>query len=183
MLPTFIAVIAIVAIIVIWMISTQRRLVVLDENISNAMSQIGVQLSSRFDVLLALLELTKSYVKEESEMLIGTIKSNRRVITAKSTPGDVLNQERIISETLRIIAIVSDQYPELKANQNYIKIMDAVETFENMVRTSCLIYNDSVKKLNREIRMFPVSLIAKILGFRKRKYLDEHIGKEEVKLY
>ncbi len=180
MQPTFIAVIAIIAVIVLWAISTQRKLVVLDENISNAMSQIGVQLSSRFDALTALLDLAKGYAKHESETLIETIKSRRSVITAKSTPNDVLRQEGIISEALGRIAMVTEQYPDLKANQNYIKTMEAVETFENMVRTSRLIYNDSVTKLNREIRMFPVSMIAGMLGFRQREYLEEQAAKADM---
>ena len=180
MLPTFIAIIAIVAVIVLWAISTQRRLVVLDENISNTMSQIGVQLSNRFDALTALLDLTKGYARHESETLIETIKSRRSVITAKSSPDDVLRQEGVISEALGRIAMVSEQYPELKANQNYIKTMDAVQTYENMVRTSRLIYNDSVTKLNREIRMFPVSMIAGTLGFRQRDYLEEQAAKADM---
>ena len=177
MLPTFIVIILIAAVIVLWIISTQRKLVVLDENISNAISQIGVQLSSRFDALTALLDLTKGYAKHESETLIETIKSRRSVITAKSTPDDVLRQEGVISEALGRIAMVTEQYPELKANQTYIKTMDAVQTFENMVRTSRLIYNDSVTKLNREIRMFPVSIIAGMLGFQQKKYLEEQATK------
>ena len=180
MLPTFIAIIAIVLAIVIWTISTQRKLVVLDENISNAMSQIGVQLSSRFDALTALLDLTKGYAKHESETLIETIKSRRSVITARSTPDDVLRQEGVISEALGRIAMVTEQYPELKANQSYIKTMDAVQTFENMVRTSRLIYNDSVTKLNREIRMFPVCMFAGMLGFQQREYLVEQASKADM---
>jgi LemA protein len=177
MLPTFITIAVIAAVIVLWIISTQRRLVVLDENISNAMSQIGVQLSSRFDALTALLDLTKGYAKHESETLIETIKSRRSVITAKSTPDEVMRQEGVISEALGRISMVTEQYPDLKANQNYIKTMDAVQTFENMVRTSRLIYNDSVTKLNREIRMFPVSMAAGMLGFRQRDYLVEQADK------
>ena len=173
MLPIFITIAVIIGVIVLWIISTQRRLVVLDENISNAMSQIGVQMSSRFDALTALLDLTKGYARHESETLIDTIKSRRSVIMAKSTPEDVLRQEGVISEALGRIAMVTEQYPELKANQSYIKTMDAVQTFENMVRTSRLIYNDRVTKLNREIRMFPVSAIAGMLGFRQRNYLEE----------
>jgi LemA protein len=180
MLPTFITIAVIAAVIVLWIISTQRRLVVLDENISNAMSQIGVQLSSRFDALTALLNLTKGYAKHESETLIETIKSRRSVITAKSTPDDVMRQEGVISEALGRIAMVTEQYPELKANQSYIKTMDAVQTFENMVRTSRLIYNDSVTKLNREIRMFPVSAIAGMLGFGQREYLVEQADKTDM---
>jgi LemA protein len=177
MLPTIIIIIAIIGVIIFWIISTQRKLVMLDENISNAMSQIGVQLSSRFDALTALLDLTKGYAKHESETLIKTIQSRRSVITAKSTPDDVQRQEGIISEALGRIAMVTEQYPELKANETYIKTMDAVQTFENMVRTSRLIYNDSVTKLNREIRMFPVSMIATMLGFRQREYLVEQADK------
>ena len=180
MLPTFITIIVIAAVIVLWIIATQRRLVVLDENISNAMSQIGVQLSSRFDALTALLDLTKGYAKHESEELIETIKSRRSAITAKSSPEDVLHQEGIISEALGRIAMVTEQYPELKANQTYHKTMDAVQTFENMVRTSRLIYNDSVTKLNREIRMFPVTMLAGIMGFRQREYLVEQAAKADV---
>lgn len=180
MLPTLIAIIAIAAVIVLWIISTQRKLVVLDENINNAMSQIGVQLSSRFDALTALLDLTKGYAKHESETLIETIKSRRSVITAKSTPDDVLHQEGVISEALGRIAMVAEQYPELKADQTYIKTMDAVQTFENMVRTSRLIYNDSVTKLNRAIRMFPVSMIAGMLGFQQRDYLEEQAAKVDM---
>ncbi|NMB19126.1 MAG: LemA family protein, partial [Erysipelothrix sp.] len=153
-------------------ISTQRKLVVLDENISNAMSQIGMQMSSRFDVLLTLLDLTKGYAKDESEALIEAIKLRRSVVMAKSTPDDVMRQEMIISEALNEIAMIAEQYPELKTEQNYIKIMDALETFKNMLRTSQLIYNDSVAKLDREIRMFPVSMIAGMLGFRQRGYLE-----------
>lgn len=175
-----IAIFAVAALIVLWVISTQRKLVVLDENVSNAMSQIGVQLSSRFDALTALLNLTKGYARHESETLIETIKSRRSVITAKSTPEDVLRQEGIITEALGKIAMVAEQYPELKANQTYIKTMDAVQTYENMVRTSRLIYNDSVTKLNREIRMFPVSIVAVVLGFQQRDYLEEQAAKADM---
>ncbi|NLY43391.1 MAG: LemA family protein [Clostridiaceae bacterium] len=172
MLPTLIAIIAIVAVIVVWAIFTQRKLVVLDDNIDNAMIQIGVQLSSRFDALMALLYVTKGYAKHESETLIKTVKSKSNAITAKSVPDDVLRQEKVISEVLDRITVVTEQYPELKENQNFMKAMDAVETFENMIRTSRLIYNDSVRKLNREIRMFPACMIAGMLGFRRRDYLE-----------
>lgn len=177
---TFIAVIVVAAVVVLWTISTQRKLVMLGENIGNAMSQIGVQLSSRFDALTALLDLTKGYARHESETLIETIKSRRSVITAKSTPDDVLRQEGVISEALGRIAMVTEQYPELKSNQTYIKTMDAVQTFENMLRTSRLIYNDSVMKLNREIRMFPVSMISGMLRFRQREYLVEQAAKADM---
>lgn len=173
MLSNYIAIIAISVVIIRWIISTKRKLMVLDENVSNAMNQIGVQLSSRFDALTALVDLTEGYAEKELEGLIEIIKARRSLITAKSTPNDVMNQEEIISEALDGIAIITEQYPEIKANQTYVKTMGAVETFESMMRTSRLIYNDSVTKLNREIRMFPVFMIAGLLGFHKREYLVE----------
>ena len=163
-----------------WVMSTQRRLVVIDYNINIAMSQIGVQLSSRFDALSSMLDLAKGYAAHESQTLIETIKSRRSVITAKSTPQDVLQQEGVISEALGRISMVAERYPELKADKGYAKCMDAVDSYEKMVRTSRLIYNDSVTKLNREIRMFPVSLIAGMLGFRQRDYLEAREDKADM---
>ena len=120
---------AVVAFLVMWTISCQRRLAVMDENINNAMAQIGVQLSSRFDALTALLDLTKGYAAHESQTLIETIKSRRSVITATSTPDDVLKQEGVISEALGRISMVAERYPELKANENYAKCMNAVDSY------------------------------------------------------
>lgn len=135
----FIIIGGLIATFVIWGIGVQRRLVAMDENVNNAMSQIGVQLSSRFDALTALLDLAKGYAAHESQTLIETIKSRRSVITATSTPDDVLKQEGVISEALGRISMVAERYPELKANENYKKCMDAVDSYEKMVRTSRLI--------------------------------------------
>lgn len=160
-----------ILIIVIWFISSQRKLAVMDENINNAMSQIGVQMSSRWDALTALLDLTKGYAEHEYKTLSETIKA-RRSITADSTAKDVAVQENVLTEALGKIMAVAESYPDLKANQNYIKTMDSVNDYENKVRQSRLIYNDSVTKLNRQIRMFPTSIIAGMLGFSKRDYLE-----------
>ena len=167
-----IIIVGVIAVLLLfWVISCQRRLAVMDENINNAMAQIGVQLSSRFDALTALLDLTKGYAAHESQTLIET-KSRRSVITATSTPDDVLKQEGVIAEALGRISMVAERYPDLKANQNYAKCMNAVDSYEKMVRASRLIYNDSVTKLNRELRMFPTSLLAGAFGFRQRDYLE-----------
>lgn len=162
----------IIVLLVIWGVSTQRALVVKDENVNNAMSQIGVQLSSRFDALTALLELVKGYNAHESQTLLETVKARRSVITAKSTPQEVLKQENVITDALGHISMVAEQYPDLKSDKNYAKCMDAVDSYEKMVRTSRLIYNDSVTKLNRAIRMIPASLIAGLMGFHQREYLE-----------
>ncbi len=176
----WIILIAVVVIVVLWVISAQRKLVVLDENINNAMSQIGVQLSSRFDALTALLDLTKGYAAHEAETLEKTIQARRSVITASSSAADVIEQENVITDALGKISMVAEQYPDLKANTNYIKTMDSVNSYESAVRTSRLVYNDSVTKLNRTLRMFPTSLIGGMLGFKQRDYLETDNNKADM---
>ncbi len=164
--------VALIVLVILWLVSTQRKLVVLDENISNALGQIGVQLSSRFDALTSLLELTQGYAEHESETLRETIAARRSVITPASSAAEVADQENLITEALGKISMVAEQYPDLKANQNYRQTMAAVEKYEDSLRAARLIYNDSVTKLNRSVRMFPTSLIAGMLGFKVRDYLE-----------
>ena len=163
---------AVAALLVMWGISIQRRLAGMDENVNHAMSQIGVQQSSCFDALTVLLDLTKGYAAHESQTLIEMIRSHRSEITATSAPQDVLQQERVISEALERILVVAEQYPDLKSNEKYARYMNAVDSYEKMVRTSRLIYNDSVTRLNRELRMFPTFLLAGVFGFHWREYLE-----------
>lgn len=177
-MPYIIAVVAVV-IFIFWIVSTQRSLVIMDENVNNALSQIGVQLSSRWDALGALLDLTKAYAAHEYETLTETVKA-RRSITKDSSPTEVTKQENMITEAMGKIMAVAESHPDLKANQTYTKTMDSVNQYENMVRSSRLIYNDSVTKLNRTVRLFPTSLIAGMLGFRKREYLEAADGKAQM---
>lgn len=179
MVPVIIVIVVIV-LIALWVMSTQRRLVVLDENVNNAMSQIGVQLTSRFDALTSLADLAKAYAAHESQTLLATIQARRSVITAQSTPDDVAQQEGILAEALGRISMVSEQYPDLKANESYQKAMDAVDKYENQVRIGRQVYNDCVTKLNREIRMFPTALIAGMVGCGQRSYLEEPTAKADM---
>ena len=161
----------VLVIIILWFISAQRKLVAMDENINNAMGQIGVQLSSRWDALTALLDLTKGYADHEYKTISDTIKM-RTSINSNSSAAEVNKQENMLTEAMGKIMAVAESYPELKANENYIKTMDSVNEYEKMVRQSRLIYNDSVTKLNRTIRMFPTSIAAGMLHITSRDYLE-----------
>lgn len=164
--------ILLITLLSIWTISTQRKLTALDENVNNAMNQIGIQLSSRFDALTNLLDLTEPYAAYESRSLRGSLRSHQRVISAKSTPDKVLLQESVIFEVLEHITAIAEQYPELKTDKNYTRYMDAIDCYGKMICTASLIYNDSVAKFNRTFRLFPTNLIAGLLGFTKRDYLE-----------
>lgn len=155
----------------IWVKSTRKKLIAMEDNVENAMSQIGVQLASRFDVLSVLLNLVKGYAGCEVLSLISTLSSERNDINARSTPEEVLGQEELIAEALTHIATMAERYPELKADKNYAMCIDAADSYKKMVQTSSLIYNDSVTKLNGSIGRLPDGLIAGLLGFHSREYL------------
>ena len=157
---------------VMWIRSVRKKLVIMDENVKNAMGQIGVQLASRFDVLSVLLGLVKGYAGCEAVGLMNTLNGQRNDITAISTPEDVLKQEGLIFEALNRVVMMAERYPELKADANYALCMDAADGYKKMVQTSSLIYNDSVARLNKMIGRTPNTLIAGLLGFHQKEYLN-----------
>ncbi|MEG0369218.1 MAG: LemA family protein [Hungatella sp.] len=170
MIPLIIGIVFVV-IVIMWLVFTQRTLTMLDENINNAMSQIGVQLSNRWDAWSALLDLTKGYAEHEYKTLSEIIKA-RRSINSESSALDAAEQDNLLVGAMSRMMAVAEEYPDLKANQQYSKTMDSVNQYEGMVRQSRLIYNDSVTKLNRCICMFPTGLVAGMMGFKKRDYLE-----------
>ena len=170
---------AIVALIVLWFISVQRKLVNKEELCKNAMSQIGVQQSSRWDALTALAELTKSYNEHEYNTIRDVI-AQRVNITGTSGAKEANAQEDMIGAALSRIIAVAEQYPELKANENYAKTMDSVNLYENQVRTSRMVYNDTVTAFNRIVRQFPDSIAAGMFGFKEKDYLQEVQSKAEM---
>ena len=176
---TAIIIIAIVAILVLWVISVQRKLVKQEEICKNGLSQIGVQQSSRWDALKALAELTKGYSEHEYKTITDTI-AQRRPITAASSSADANAQENLFNEALGRLNLVVERYPELKANETYIKTMDSVNTYQNQVRMSQMVYNDSVTKFNQLIRQFPDSIVASLFHFTPREYLEQNQDKAEM---
>ena len=173
---TVLIIIAVVAVLVFWVISVQRKLVGKEELCKNAMSQIGVQQSSCWDALTALIELVKSYNEHEYNSLRDIIAA-RRDITASSSTQEAEAQEQAIAGALQKLNFVVERYPALKANENYAKAMDAVNTYENQVRTARMVYNDTVTNFNRLVRQLPDSLIAGLLGFTEKEYLKVEEGK------
>ena len=176
---TLIIIVAIVAVLVLWFISIQRNLVSKDELCQNSMSQIGVQQQSRWDAVSALVKLTKSYNEHEYNTLVDVIKQ-RKDITRTSAAADANAQEDILVAAAAKIRFVAEQYPELKADATYAKTMDSLNNYENQVRMSRMVFNDSVTKYNRIVRQFPDSIVASILKFPLREYLKEVESKREL---
>jgi len=176
---TILIIVAAIALVVFWVIGVQRKLVSKEELCKNALSQIGVQQASRWDALKALAEMTKSYSEYEYKALTDII-AQRRPITAGSTAAEANAQENMITQAMTHIMAVGEQYPELKASETYTKTMDSINVYENQVRMSRMVYNDSVTAFNRCVRMFPDSIVAGMLGFSAKEYLVENIGKDQM---
>ena len=115
----------ILLLLVLWIISVQRKFAVMDGNIQNAMNQIGVQISSRFDALFAVLDLMKGYAADDIQPLMERAAARRSVITARSAPEEVSEQEQVIEETVKSIRLAAEHNPLLCADKNYTKCMDA----------------------------------------------------------
>ena len=158
-----IIILAVFAILVIWGIGLQRKLVSAEELCKNSMSQIGVQQNSRWDALTSLAEL----VKATTSTSINHYGSNRPAQrdNSSSSAAEAQVQEDALSKAFGQIKLVVERYPELKANQQYLKTMDSVNTYENQVRLARMTYNDTVTKFNRMVRQFPDSIIAGLLRF------------------
>lgn len=176
---TIIIIVAIIAIVVFWFMGIQRKLVSSDELCQNSMSQIGVQQQSRWDAVSALVKLTKSYNEHEYNTLVDVIKQ-RKDITRTSAVADANAQEDVLVAAADKIRFVAEQYPELKADATYAKTMDSLNNYENQVRMSRMVFNDSVTKYNRIVRQFPDSIVASILKFPLREYLKEVESKREL---
>ena len=176
---TTIIVIAVVAVLVLWVISVQRKLVNAEEIVKNAMSQIGVQQSSRWDALTGLVELLKSYNEHEYNTLRDVIAA-RSNIGSNSSAAEAQAQEDLITKVMSRISVVAEQYPNIKADTMYVNTMNSVNTYENQVRLSRMTYNDSVTRYNRMIRQIPDSIVASIFRFTEKDYLKEVAAKADM---
>ena len=169
---TIIIIVAIIAIVAFFFFCIQRKLVSFDDLCQNSMSQIGVQQQSRWDAVSALVKLTKSYNEHEYNTLVDVIKQ-RKDITRTSAVADANAQEDVLVAAAAKIRFVAEQYPELKADATYAKTMDSLNNYENQVRMSRMVFNDSVTKYNRIVRQFPDSIVVSILKVPLREYLKE----------
>lgn len=176
---TLIIVIVVVALLVIWVVGIQNKLVKSDELCKNALKQINVQQISRFDAIKALVKLTREYASYEADTLQKVIAERKIVSSPNPTVAEINANEAALGSVLGRLIAVAEQYPELKANENYRQTMQSIEKYEENVRLSRMTFNDSVTSYNREVRMFPASLVAGMLGFPQREYLADDISKQD----
>ena len=178
MSTTLIIILAIAAALVLWGIGVQNKLVQSDELCNNALKQINVQQVSRYDALQALVKLTREYASYESETLQKVIEMRRITASPNPTVEDINANEAALQAMSAKLIAVAEQYPDLKANQTYQTMAD-IKQYEENVRLARMTFNDTVTRYNNQVRMFPGSVVAGILGFAKREYLAEDASKKD----
>ncbi len=154
-----------------WYIKVNNNMVFLEELCENALSQIGVYQGSKWEIIENLANMLKNYTDHESSTLIKIVegRSNSKKYT---TIEGLEKQDKDIKEAVKEISIVVENYPELKANELYLESMGLLNIYENNLRDSKLIYNDIINRYNREIRTLPNGIFIRMLGYKKREYID-----------
>ena len=181
---TTLVIIALVVIVGGYFISTQRSLVNLDELCKNALSQIEVQLNSRFDAVIALAKTAAQYAKHESETIIQTVQARGGNLgngNLPATPESINQQSDLLTQMMGRLNVVFERYPELKASDLYKEAQQGMKQYEENVRMSRMIYNDTATKMNRMVRQWPSSIVASLLHFGLKEYLKT--DSEEKKQY
>ncbi len=176
---TAIILIVVAVILFAYFVSTQRSLVNLDELCKNALSQIEVQLNSRWDAVLALAKTAAQYAKHESETLIEVIQQRRG--EQVNTPEAVNEQTSALGQVMGRLIAIGEAYPDLKAANLYQEAMGGLKQYEENVRMSRMVYNDTATKMNRMVRQWPSSIVASMLHFDEKAYLK--VDNEEKKNY
>lgn len=180
---TLAIIIAVVVLLVLWVISVQNKLVKLDEFANNALKQINVQQMSRYDALMTMVKTAREYAKDvESKTIIDAIEARRPVQSANPTTEQINENEAMLGQAIRNFNVVLEKYPELKSISLYDNAQQEYRKNEDQVRMARMTFNDSVTKFNMQTRMFPGSIIAGMLGFAPKQYLEEDKSKADVPL-
>jgi LemA protein len=173
----------IIVFVVIILVGMYNSLVSLRNRCDNAWSQVDVQLRRRYDLIPNLVETVKGYAKHEREVFQNVTEARTRAIDA-STVKDQGQAENQLTGALKTLFAVAENYPELKANQNFLMLQEELAGTESKVAYARQFYNDSVMKYNIKLQVFPSNVIANMFNFKPRDYFEigEEAAKEPVKV-
>ena len=163
--------IVVILLIIAWVAGTYNKLVTGRQKVGNAWSQIDVQLQRRFDLIPNLIEVVKGYMNHESETLekvteLRTSWANAKTISEKA------KFDNELSESLKTIMAVSENYPYLKANENFISLQKELSGTEDKISYSRQFYNDIVTKYNTELEVFPSNIVAGMFHFEPKELFE-----------
>ncbi len=156
--------------IVAWYISTYNKLQALKNRVEEGWSTIDVQLKKRYDLVPNLVETVKGYAKHESATLEAVIAARNAAMTA--TGDGKMAAENVLTGTLKSLFALQENYPELKANANFMDLQNQLKTIETEIASARRYYNGTVKELNTKIDMFFSGIVARKMHLEKRKYFE-----------
>ena len=176
-------ILAIVAIIVIAFIAIYNKLVTARQRVKNGWGQIDVQLQRRFDLIPNLVDTVKGYMAHESSVLEKVTELRTSWANAK-TVAEKMEISYQLSDTLKTIMAVSENYPDLKANQNFMSLQEELTNTENKISYSRQFYNDTVTRYNTMLETFPSNLVASMFHFEAEKLfeVDNPSARQNVKV-
>jgi len=182
-MPTWVWIlIAAIAIVILYIIIMYNSLVRLNVRIDNAWSQIDVQLKRRYDLIPNLVNTVKGYMKHEKTVLENITKARSAMMNA-TTLTEKAKHSNTITEALKTIFAVAENYPNLKANENFMMLQEELSGTENKISYSRQFYNDSVMVFNAKIKTFPTNIFANMLNFKERAFFKtEGREREAVKV-
>ena len=155
----------IIVVLLLLIASSYNTLVGLRQKVKNAWSQIDVQLQRRFDLIPNLVESVKGYMNHESDVLTKVTELRSSWANAK-TVSEKAELDNQLSNTLKTIMAVSESYPDLKANQNFLDLQASLNNTEDKISYSRQFYNDTVTKYNTQLEVFPSNIAAGLFGFK-----------------
>ncbi|MCI5108278.1 MAG: LemA family protein [Candidatus Pacebacteria bacterium] len=180
-MPILYIIVAVVVVLFVWVVALYNGFVKLVKRSEEAWSDIDVQLKRRYDLIPNLVNTVKGYAQHESGTLEKVTEARVRAMNAKST-GEQAEAENMLSGALKSLFAVSESYPDLKANQNFLELQKELSDTENKIQAARRFYNSNVKDLNTKTDSFPSNIIASIFGFKEKDFfeLEEEAAKGPV---
>ncbi len=150
---------------------TYNNFVSLDEAVKSSWAQVENQLQRRYDLIPNLVETVKGYAKQEKDVLVEVTNARAKVGGAASVPDKIAANNELSSALSRLLVVV-ERYPDLKSNQNFLRLQDELAGTENRIAVERKRYNDAVKIYNIAIRSFPANLLAGMFGFQGATFFE-----------
>ena len=167
------AVIIILVALVLYVVAVYNKLKTTQQHIKEAWSNIDTQLKRRYDLIPNLVETVKGYAKHEAETLKAVIEARNAAMSNQSADTQTrAKDENVLSDTLKSIFALSENYPELKANQNYLNLQNELVDTEDKIQAARSFYNTSVLSLNTQVDTFPSNIIAGKFGIQKQAFFE-----------
>jgi LemA protein len=179
----FVVLLIIIGVVVVAAIGIYNSLIILRNRCDNSWAQVDVQLRRRYDLIPNLVETVKGYAKHEREVFEKVTLARTSAINA-GTVKDQAQAENMLNGALKSLFAVAENYPELKANQNFLQLQEELSGTESKIAYARQFYNDMVMKFNQKQQVFPANLIANAFGFKEKEYfeIEEPAAREPVKV-